>query len=149
HPSAPVTATHGWEIPIDSDDEPRPLARRHYRSQELARRGGAPLDARVPLLFNDDVISIAHPDEPDPVYFSNGDGDDLYCISAGSGLLRTALGDVRFGMHDYVFVPKGLLHRFIPDEGQQNWLSLECAAGFGLLPHWRNALGQLRMDAPY
>ena len=150
HPSAPVTATHGWEIPIDSDDEPRPLARRHYRSQELARRGGAPLDARVPLLFNDDVvISIAHPDEPDPVYFSNGDGDDLYFISAGSGLLRTALGDVRFGVHDYVFVPKGLLHRFIPDEGQQNWLSLECAAGFGLLPHWRNALGQLRMDAPY
>lgn len=150
HPSAPATAAHGWEIPIDSDDEPRPLARRHYRSQELARRGGAPLDARVPLLFNDDVvISVVHPDEPDQVYFSNGDGDDLYFISAGSGLLRTPLGDVRFGVHDYVFVPKGLLHRFIPDEGQQDWLSLECAAGFGLLPHWRNAVGQLRMDAPY
>jgi homogentisate 1,2-dioxygenase len=150
HPSVPATAAHGWEIPFDSDDEPRPLARRHYRSQELARRGGAPLDARVPLLFNDDVvISVVHPDEPDPVYFSNGDGDDLYFISAGGGLLRTPLGEVRFGVHDYLFVPKGLLHRLIPDEGQQDWLSLECAAGFGLLPHWRNAVGQLRMDAPY
>jgi homogentisate 1,2-dioxygenase len=150
HPSAPATPTHGWEIPADSDDEPRPLARRHYRSQELARRGGAPVDARVPLLFNGDVvISVVHPDEPDPVYFSNGDGDDLYFISVGGGCVRTPLGDVTFARHDYVFVPKGLLHRFMPDEGPQDWLSIECTAGFGLLGHWRNAVGQLRMDAPY
>ena len=150
HPSLPVTAAHGWEIPADTDDEPRPLARRHYLSQELARRGGAALDARVPLLFNDDVVlSILHPDEPDPVYFSNGDGDDLYFILAGGGLLRSALGDLPFGPRDYVLVPKGLPHRFVPDEEPQYWLSIECAAGFGLLKQWRNEVGQLRMDAPY
>ncbi|HVV50802.1 MAG TPA: homogentisate 1,2-dioxygenase [Polyangia bacterium] len=150
HPSAPVVAIHGWEVPGDVDDEPRPLARRHYRSQELGRRGGGAVDARVPLLFNGDVvISAVHPDEPDPVYFSNGDGDDLYFINAGGGLLRSPLGDLPFAKHDYLFVPKGLLHRFIPAGGPQDWLSLECAAGFGLLPHWRNAVGQLRMDAPY
>jgi homogentisate 1,2-dioxygenase len=150
HLSQPMMATHGWEIPGEADEEPRPLARRHYRSQELARRGGAPVDARVPLLFNDDVVlSILHPDEPDPVYFSNGDGDDLYFILAGGGLLRSALGDLPFAANDYLFVPKGLLHRFIPGEGQQDWLSIECASGFGLLKQWRNAVGQLRMDAPY
>jgi homogentisate 1,2-dioxygenase len=150
HLAQPVTPAHGWEIPGDADDEPRPLARRHYRSQELARRGGAPLDARVPLLWNGDVVvSIVHPDEPDPVYFANGDGDDLYFILAGGGVLRSALGDLRFAANDYLFVPKGLLHRFVPDDGQQDWLSIECAAGFGLLPEYRNAVGQLRMDAPY
>ncbi len=150
HLAQPVAATHGWEIPGDADREPRPLARRHYRSQELARRGGPAVDARVPLLWNGDVVlSIVNPDEPDPVYFSNGDGDDLYFILAGGGLLRSALGDLRFAANDYLFVPKGLPHRFIPDEGQQDWLSIECTAGFGLLPQWRNAVGQLRMDAPY
>ncbi|HVZ86006.1 MAG TPA: homogentisate 1,2-dioxygenase [Polyangia bacterium] len=150
HTALPVTATHGWEIPGRADDEPRPLARRHYRSQELGRLGGGALDARVPLLFNDDVVlSTLHPDEADPVYFSNGDGDDLYFILQGGGLLRSALGDLPFNANDYVFVPHGLLHRFIPSEDPQYWLSIECAAGFGLPKQWRNEVGQLRMDAPY
>jgi homogentisate 1,2-dioxygenase len=150
HTAAVANATHGWEIPADTDDDSRPLARRHYRSQALPRRGGAPVDARVPLLFNDDVvIAVVHPDEPDPVYFANGDGDDLFFVHEGGGLLRSALGDVPFAAGDYVFVPKGVLHRFLPDDRPQYWLSLECAAGFGLPRQWRNEVGQLRMDAPY
>jgi homogentisate 1,2-dioxygenase len=150
HAAAVVTATHGWEIPSDGDDEPRPLARRHYRSQALPRRGGPPVDARVPLLFNDDVvISVVHPDEPDPVYFANGDGDDLFFVHEGGGLLRSALGDVAFQAGDYLFVPKGVLHRLLPDDRPQYWLSIECAAGFALPRQWRNEVGQLRMDAPY
>jgi homogentisate 1,2-dioxygenase len=153
HTAALAAATHGWEIP--SDRQMRPLARRHYRSQDLPRRGGAPVDARVPLLFNDDVVlGVLHPDAPDPVYVANGDGDDLFFILDGGGTLRTPLGDVAFEKNDYVFVPKGLLHRFIPEAGPQHWLSIECLSGesmsgFGLLPHWRNEVGQLRMDAPY
>ena len=150
HTAAVATAGHGWEIPEAADDKPRPLARRHYRSQELPRRGGPPLDARVPLLFNADVvISIVHPDEADPTYFANGDGDDLFFVVEGGGVLRSALGDVAFGARDYVFVPKGLVHRFVPDDRPQVWLSIECAAGFGLPRQWRNEVGQLRMDAPY
>jgi homogentisate 1,2-dioxygenase len=150
HTAAVVGPTHGWEIPADGDDEQRPLARRHYRSQALPRRGGPPIDARVPLLFNDDVvISVAHPDEADPVYFANGDGDDLIFVFEGGGLLRSALGDVAFAAGDYLLVPKGLLHRMIPDDRPQYWLSIECAASFGLPRQWRNEVGQLRMDAPY
>ena len=105
----------------------------------------------MPLLFNDDVVlSILHPDEPDPVYFSNGDGDDLFLHprrGAACCARRSAISPS--GQRDYVLVPKGLLHRFIPDEGPQYWLSIECAAGFGLPKQWRNEVGQLRMDAPY
>jgi homogentisate 1,2-dioxygenase len=60
------------------------------------------------------------------------------------------VGDLRFKSGDYVYVPKGLLHRFLPDLAHaQMWLSLECFGGLGLLKQWRNELGQLRMDAPY
>ena len=81
HQRAPHTqslseAGHGWKLP-----EPitgLPLAKRHYRTQQLERVGGAPIDARVPLLFNADVtLGVLHPTEPDPVYFSNADADDL------------------------------------------------------------------------
>ncbi|HXU64622.1 MAG TPA: homogentisate 1,2-dioxygenase [Polyangia bacterium] len=151
HVAAPVGAGHGWEIPSRADDdEPRPLARRHYRSQELGRRGGPAIDARVPLLFNDDVVlSVLHPDEADPVYFSNGDADDLYFILEGGGVLRSALGDVPFQARDYLFVPRGLLHRFIPDDRPQDWLSIECLGGVWIPRQFRNEAGQLRMDAPY
>jgi homogentisate 1,2-dioxygenase len=150
HTAALATAAHGWEVPLPSDEEARPLARRHYRTQDLPPRGGAPVDARTPLLFNDDVVlSAVEPDVADPVYFANGDGDDLYFIHEGGGTLRSPLGDVTFQQKDYVFVPKGLLHRFLPDGNRQHWLSIECAAGFGLLKQHRNEVGQLRMDAPY
>ncbi len=145
-----VTETkHGWTLPVAAGAE-RPLAKRHYRSQDLSRRGGAPMDARVPLLFNADVtLSVLHPTAEDPAYFVNADGDDLYWIFEGGGELRTTLGDVRFERDDYVFVPKGLVHRFIPDAGEQYWLSVECAGGMWLPRQWRNEVGQLRMDAPY
>ncbi|MFL5345395.1 MAG: homogentisate 1,2-dioxygenase [Hyalangium sp.] len=154
HQKAPHTqglseVGHGWKTP-----EPvtgRPLAKRHYKTQELQRVGGPPIDARVPLLFNADVtLGVLHPTEPDPVYFTNADGDDLFYIHEGSGVLRSPLGDLRFTAQDYVFVPHGLAHRFIPDKGvAQYWLSIECKGGLHLPRQWRNDVGQLRMDAPY
>src|SRR6266508_836356 len=67
-------ARHGFSVaePVPS----RPLLKRHYRTQDLAPRRGPPVDARVPLLFNPDVvIGLVTPEAEDPVYFSNGDGD--------------------------------------------------------------------------
>jgi homogentisate 1,2-dioxygenase len=146
----PAPASHGWEIPSEADDQPLPLARRHYRTQEVPRRGGGAVDARVPLLFNQDlVLSVLHPDQPDPVYFANGDGDELTFVLEGGGVLRSSLGDVPFGARDYLFVPRGLLHRFIPDDGPQTWLSIECLGGLWIPRQFRNPAGQLRMDAPY
>ena len=156
HTQEVVPVEHGWRLPagaLGSGGAPAspPLVRRHYRSQDLGRRGGGPpVDARLPLLFNPDVtISVMFPELADPVYFSNGDADDLYFIFAGGGTLRTPLGDLAFQASDYVFVPRGLPHRFLLEPGPQYWLSIECTAGFGLPRQWRNEVGQLRMDAPY
>jgi homogentisate 1,2-dioxygenase len=148
HATHAAEARHGFPLP-----EPAPpgrLLKRHYRTQDLSPRGGPPVDARVPLLFNADVvIGLVTPTAEDPVYFANGDGDDLVYVQEGGGLLRSPMGDLRFSRDDYVFVPKGLLHRFVPDPGPQRWLSLELAGGLHLPAQWRNETGQLRMDAPY
>ncbi len=126
------------------------LLRRHYRCLDLRSPGGGPLQARRPLLFNADVvIGVARPDAPDPAYFVNSDADDLFFVLRGGGILRSVFGELRFASGDYVCVPKGTLHRFVPDEGEQAWLSIECKQGLGLPARYRNAVGQLKMDAPY
>src|SRR5262245_51077860 len=71
HEQSVGQATHGFQLPSSADRNS--LRRRHYQTLELAPGSGPPIDARVPLLFNADVvISVVRPAEPDPVYFSNG-----------------------------------------------------------------------------
>ena len=151
HTHRVASVEHGFSVPERAP--PRSLQKRHYRSQDLApsRSREAPVDARIPLVFNEDVVvSVLKPSCSDPVYFVNGDADDLYFVLEGSGRVRSVLGDVPFGPNDYICVPRGVLHRFILDEGiSQYWLQLECLGGMGLLSQWRNETGQLTMDAPY
>jgi homogentisate 1,2-dioxygenase len=127
------------------------LLRRHYRCLELGPTGQGPLQSRRPLLFNADVvIGLVRPAAPDAAYFVNSDADDLFFILHGGGTLRSVFGELKFGKGDYVCVPKGTLHRFVPDPAEpQAWLSIECKGGLGLPARYRNAVGQLRMDAPY
>ena len=160
-PDVSPDVRHGWNAPPAAhpgpgpgpgaaSQPPPPLRKRHYRTGDLPARALPPVDARIPLLWNDDVVvSTLAPGSSDPVYFSNGDGDDLYFIAEGGGLLRTVLGDVPFSAEDYLLVPKGVVHRFLLDAGPQRWLSVEALGGLGLPRHFRNDLGQLRMDAPW
>ncbi|MBC7977646.1 MAG: homogentisate 1,2-dioxygenase, partial [Myxococcales bacterium] len=110
---------------------------------------GPQIDARVPLLFNADVIAgVAAPSAEDPVYIADGDADQLIYVHRGGGVLRSLLGDVAFAQGDYVFVPRGLLHRFVPT-GPQEWFWFSLTGGLHIPKQWRNELGQIRMDAPY
>jgi homogentisate 1,2-dioxygenase len=147
HPSRADQVAHGWGRPAPV--EARPLARRHYRTQDLEPRRGPPVDVRTPLLWNGDLtLGLAAPDAADPVYVRNGDADELLYVFEGGGLLVCPLGELRFGRDDYLVVPKGLLHRLVPDPGPQRWLFLELQ-DLHLPSQWRNPTGQLRMDAPY
>lgn len=148
HQHQPVALSHGWEAPVEAFE--KVLQKRHIRTQDAPVSGGAPVDARQPMVFNEDVVvSVLRPDSADPVYFSNIDGDELLFILQGSGTVRSPFGDLRFEAHDYVCLPKGVAYRLIPDAGAQYWLSVECAGGLGLPQQWRNDAGQLRMDAPF
>jgi homogentisate 1,2-dioxygenase len=156
HEAESVETPHGFRVPARSATAAlQPLLRRHYRGLDLKAPAGPAVDARVPLLFNRDVvIGFVRPSVSDPVYFANADADDLFFIFRGSGTLRSVFGDLSFGDGDYVYVPKGTPHRFVLDTGPigapgQAWLSIECKGSLTLPRHYRNDAGQLRMDAPY
>jgi homogentisate 1,2-dioxygenase len=147
HTHTLAAAGHGWAVPKACDD--RALAKRHYVSDQLPGRGGPQLDSRVALLFNEDVTSgVAFPDCEDPVYSANGDGDELIYVHRGGGRLRSLLGEIEFAAGDYVFMPRGLAHRWLP-VGPQQWFWLQLNGGLHVPKQWRNDVGQLRMDAPY
>ncbi len=147
HEQLPEDGVHGWAKP---EAAAVPLRKWHFKTPDLAVVEGTTLQTTVPLLFNDDVtIGMTRPTASDDVYRSNVDGDDLYYVFSGAGVLRTPLGDVTFAADDYVFVPKGLPHRFDVDSVEQDWLWMECRGGVHLLRQWLNEVGQLRMDAPY
>lgn len=149
HEAEPVALAHGWEVL--GGRPARGLTRQHFRSFEQRPRGGPALDARVPLLENDDlVLSVLAPDTEDPAYFVNADADELYFIREGGGVLKTQLGELRFQANDYLSLPRGLLHRFVPDVTlEQAWFVLESQGAFTIPRQYRNDIGQLRMDAPY
>jgi homogentisate 1,2-dioxygenase len=159
HEAEPVERSAGFAVPSPASAlgtrraaaADAGLLRRHYRCLDLApAAGGGPLQSRRPLLFNADVVvGFARPSGPDSTYFVNSDADDLLFVLHGGGTLRSVFGDLRFAKGDYVCIPKGTLHRYMPDPEPQAWLSIECKGGVGLPARYRNAVGQLRMDAPY
>lgn len=155
HQALPVPPAAAFRVPPAASSAPPSLIRRHYRCLALPAPGDgtgqSPLECRVPLLHNDDVVlGFARPRAADPVYFVNADGDDLFFVQRGGGVLRSVFGDLAFDAGDYVYVPKGIIHRFVPEaDREQAWLSIECKGGLALPAHYRNPIGQLRMDAPY
>jgi homogentisate 1,2-dioxygenase len=68
----------------------------------------------------------------------------------GEGILRSVFGDLHFDAGDYVVVPKGVIYRFVLEANvEQAWFWVECKGGLSIPPRYRNAAGQLKMEAPY
>jgi homogentisate 1,2-dioxygenase len=129
--------------------EPSPLRRRHFRSQSLSD-GLTPRAARIPLLFGDNLaIGVMKPTVNDDCYLINAEGDELLFVLVGRGCVRSVFGDLAFGAGDYVLIPKGVLHRILLEPGPTHVLTIESSSGIGIPRRFRNAVGQLRMDAPY
>lgn len=142
-------ATQARCLVLSPQEETQQLLRRHYRGGSVESAGNQ-LTARRPLLFNEDVVlSVLKPTESLAGYAVNGDADELYFIQRGGGVLRSLLGDLSFRAGDYVCVPRGLLHRFVLDAGEQLWFLMECSGAVDVPVQYRNPVGQLRMDAPY
>jgi len=133
------------EARILTSSLPRELRRRHFRSRS---QNSAALHACAPLLTSRRIaIGVHKTTDSDATYRANGDADELSFVLAGRGSIRSAFGDLAFGAGDYVCVPKGIVHRLIVD-AQLERLVIACS-DLHIPTQFRNALGQLRMDAPY
>lgn len=158
----PVTAARrvsasdrGWAAPALADEGLHPLRRRLYDANrawaDLLARPRPALDARVPLLFNPDIVFLlASPAAEDDVYFANNDGDELWFFVQGGATLESACGDLDAVPGDYVFVPRSIPHRWRPVAGEPvRALVMEARSGCGIPAQFRNRVGQLIMGAPY
>ena len=78
------------------------------------------------LLENRDVrIGFSQPTTEMPYYFRNGDGDDVYFIHEGGGVLESDFGVLTYERGDYLVIPKGTTFRFKPASGNQKYLVIE------------------------
>jgi homogentisate 1,2-dioxygenase len=113
--------------------------------------GGDALEARQLVMWNADVeISVARPDRAMERYYRNGEGDEVVFVHEGSGTLQTILGDVRYRDGDYVVIPRGITHRFVPDgDGPERHLVTTSPGLIDLPKRYRNRYGQLLEHAPF
>jgi homogentisate 1,2-dioxygenase len=90
-----------------------PLLPRHFRTEGLPVGGDLVLGRQL-LLANDDVrISIAAADVPSGLY-RNSTGDEAIYLRSGSARLESVYGSIDATAGDYVIVPSGTIHRWIP-----------------------------------
>ncbi len=156
----------GQEVRIESADVNGPefidiagddMVRTHVPSGGIAREGGL-YHSHVVLIGNQDVhIGSSEPTQADSGLFQNGDGDLLLFVHEGSGTVYSEMGTLPFRRHDYVWIPKGLIHRVVFDapDGHKDGAPYahvmvnECRATLQIPSNFTNPVGQLKMDAPY
>ncbi len=81
---------------------------------------------RVPLLYNEDVVMhFACPAQPMTYYFRNADGDEIYFIHKGHGILETDFGPLYFEPGDYIVIPRGTTYRLLPETTDNAFLVIE------------------------
>ncbi|MFO7251590.1 MAG: homogentisate 1,2-dioxygenase [Actinomycetes bacterium] len=116
-PSAIVDATP-WEPPDGTLTPNRPLLPRHLRTHELFPgkqwADADPVTGRRVLLGNADVrIAYAVSGATSPLY-RNAIGDECVYVEAGSAVVETVFGVLSARQGDYVVIPRGTTHRWVP-----------------------------------
>ncbi len=109
------------------------------------------LDARVPILVNNDVrIVLSAPKKSMTGYFfKNADADEVIFIHEGSGILKTAYGSIKFESGDYVLIPRGCVHQMHFDTPNNRHYIIASYSPVVYPKKYRNELGQLLEHSPY
>ncbi|TQN30947.1 homogentisate 1,2-dioxygenase [Haloactinospora alba] len=127
--------------------ENSPLAPRHFRTRDLAS-GGDLVAGRQLLAGNDDVwLSLAAVNQPSELY-RNSVGDETVYLQSGSARFESTYGALEAGEGDYVTVPTGTIHRWVP-HGDVTALVIEASGHIRPPRRYLSAYGQFLEHAPY
>jgi homogentisate 1,2-dioxygenase len=151
HPPTTVKSVRRIRDVVYEPDSDATLRHRHFLTSRVAR-GGSPTLDRVPLLFNSDVAMLyVEPDEQDPHFYRNAQGDELVYVSKGTGTLETVFGDLPYHEGDYLIIHRGILHRYKLDmsAGPTKLLVIESRGHVRTPKRYRNEFGQIVEGAPY
>ncbi len=138
-----------WTTPRIADPEPG-LRMRHLRSHRLEFSGGSPVKDRRLVMFNQDLaVSLSKPTGTDSYFYRNGKADELIYITRGGGVLESQFGNLEYRQGDYLVIPRGILHRLVPQGMDQVYLIMESTGHLRTPQKYRNHHGQLMEHSPY
>src|SRR5437868_818819 len=103
--------------------------------------------APAAFLGNDDVtLSVSRRSRPMPFYFRNADGDELYFVHRGEGVIETDFGPLTFEPGDYIVLPRAMTYRVVPSTNDNFFLIIESRSEFE--PPDKGLLGQHALYDP-
>jgi homogentisate 1,2-dioxygenase len=79
----------------------------------------------------------------------NGGGDELHFVRVGGGRLESVFGLLEYRAGDYLYVPKGTTHRWVPAGDSNEHLVIETPGSVRLPKRYQSNEGQLLEHAPY
>ena len=149
HPPTAIVKSEGLDGDGGGVAEPNfPLRPRHVRTGELPA-GGDLVTGRQLLFANDDVrIGYAAAVSASGLY-RNSIGDEVIYLRSGSARLESVYGTIDAAAGDYVVVPRGTIHRWLPAGGGVSALSVEAAGHIRPPRRYLSAHGQFLEHAPY
>ncbi|MEV0823920.1 homogentisate 1,2-dioxygenase [Nonomuraea rubra] len=125
-----------------------PLSPRHFRTQELTSAGDL-VTGRMTLAGNGDVrLSYATSDRPSELY-RNSMGDECVYVQRGRVRFESTYGVIEAAEGDYVVIPTGTIHRWVPQGGPANVLAIEAAGHIRPPRRYLSQYGQFLEHAPY
>ena len=127
--SAHLYHTHpptGW-IRFEGKLRPHCIDCNKLRPADMDDPKGSP----VAFLGNGDVrISVSRRSAPMPFYFRNADGDELYFVHRGKGVIETDFGPLTFEPGDYINIPRAVTYRVVPETSDNFFLIIESKTEF-------------------
>ncbi|CAG0974028.1 homogentisate 1,2-dioxygenase [Anaerolineae bacterium] len=149
----PPTQVRQMEMVCRTDivyEEVEALRHRHLKAANIPV-GGDALEARLPLMGNNEVVLyVARPDRPMSYWYKHAQGDDVLFIHDGTGTLESQFGLLPYRPGDYVVIPTGVLWRLIPDAGSpQRMLVIEAYGHIEPPRRYLNDYGQFLEHSPY
>ncbi len=126
------------------------LRHHHIKSQDMPR-GGDPIWARKPMMFNDDLtVFRVKPDTEQTEIYRNGAADEVIFIQQGSGHIDTTFGRLPYRRGDYVVIPRTTNYLIVSDNIQkEDHLILECNGPVRIPKQYQNEDGQMYLGTPY
>ena len=146
---AAVVDVRPWAVPDMCTSPNLPLKARHLKTHELPVAGDVVTGRRL-LLGNGDVrLAYAAATDASPLY-RNAIGDECCFVESGAGTVETMFGPLTVTAGDYVVVPRGTVHRWLPRGAEPlRTFIVEAATHVRPPKKYLSAHGQLLEHAPY
>jgi homogentisate 1,2-dioxygenase len=127
----------------------QPLLPHHIRPKALSFVGDC-VTGRIVLMGNDDLtMSYSISTNPSPLY-RNMVGDELVFVDSGSARVESPFGVLLVRRGDYVVLPSGCTHRWVPQgDGPLSLLIVETTGHITFPEHYQTARGQFLSTAPF